>query len=231
MDGNGRWAAERKLPRIAGHRAGVDAVRTVVEECARLSIPYLTLFAFSTENWKRPEEEVGGLMLLLDQYLKRELATLMKNNVRLNAIGKISDLPSRVQDTLGSVLDESARNTGLTLTLALSYSGRDDILEAVRRVAVAVGRGGIVPEALGAEEFSAYLSTDGLPDPDLLIRTSGELRISNFLLWQIAYTEFFVTEKLWPDFSVEDLKEALEAYRIRERRYGMTSEQIRKESG
>ncbi len=231
MDGNGRWAAERKLPRIAGHRAGVDAVRTVVEECARLSIPYLTLFAFSTENWKRPEEEVGGLMLLLDQYLKRELATLMKNDVRLNAIGKISDLPSRVQDTLGSVLEESARNTGLTLTLALSYSGRDDILEAVRRVALAAGRGEIAPESLGAEEFSAYLSTDGLPDPDLLIRTSGELRISNFLLWQIAYTEFFVTEKLWPDFSVEDLKEALEAYRTRERRYGMTSEQIRKESG
>jgi len=229
MDGNGRWAADRKLPRIAGHRAGVDAVRRVVEECARLEIPYLTLFAFSTENWNRPQDEVSGLMILLDQYLKRELRTLMKNNVRLSTIGHIEDLPDGVQGTLREVLKESASNNGLTLTLALSYSGRDDILEAVRRVSAAVQRGDLSPGAIGADTFSSYLYTDGMPDPDLLIRTSGEQRISNFLLWQIAYTEFYVTDKLWPDFSREDFLEALETFRSRERRFGLTSDQIRGE--
>ncbi len=226
MDGNGRWAADRSLPRIAGHRAGVDAVRKVVEDCARLRIPYLTLFAFSTENWNRPQDEVGGLMVLLDHYLKKEIRTIMKNEVRLNTIGHIENLPDNVQQTLHEVMEKSASNKGLTLTLALSYSGRDDILEAARRVAAAVERGDITSRNIGSDIFSSFLSTDDMPDPDLLIRTSGEQRISNFLLWQIAYTEFFVTETLWPDFTSADLNEALEAFRSRERRYGMTSEQV-----
>jgi len=229
MDGNGRWAADRKLPRIAGHRAGVDAVRRVVEDCARLKIPYLTLFAFSTENWSRPRDEVGALMILLDQYLKKELRTLMKNNVRLKTIGRTEDLPDNVQQTLREVVEGSASNDGLTLNLALSYSGRDDILEAVRKIAAAVERGDLTPDTIGSETFTSFLYTDGIPDPDLLIRTSGEQRISNFLLWQIAYTEFYVTDKLWPDFTSVDLKEALETFRLRERRFGMTSEQIRGE--
>ena len=227
MDGNGRWAAERSLPRIAGHQAGVNAVRTTVEDCARLNIPYLTLFAFSTENWKRPQDEVGGLMVLLDQYLKKELKTLMKNNVRLNTIGRIEDLPDNVQETLNGVLAESSDNNGLTLTIALSYSGRGDILEAVRQVVEAVKKGDLSPDAIGSELFSSFLYTKDLPDPDLLIRTSGEQRISNFLLWQLAYTEFYVTDKLWPEFSSEDLKHAIETFRSRERRFGMTSEQLR----
>ena len=225
MDGNGRWAAERSLPRIAGHRAGVNAVRTTVEDCARLKIPYLTLFAFSTENWKRPQDEVGGLMVLLDQYLKKELKTLMKNKVRLNTIGRIEDLPANVQETLNYVLEESSPNKGLTLTIALSYSGRGDILEAARQIARSVINGDLSPDAIGSELFSSFLYTKDLPDPDLLIRTSGEQRISNFLLWQLAYTEFYVTDKLWPEFSSEDLKHAIETFRSRERRFGMTSEQ------
>ncbi len=226
MDGNGRWAAQRGLPRIAGHRAGVDAVRSVVEECARLQIPYLTLFAFSTENWRRPKEEVGALMVLLDQFLKRELSTLMKNNVRLNTIGQPGDLPENVQRTLEDVTGKSSSNTGLTLTLALSYSGRDDIIQAVYRIAEDVSDGTLEPGSMDADTFSSYLSTSDIPDPDLLIRTSGEMRISNFLLWQIAYSEFYVTEKLWPDFTDADLWEAIEVFQKRERRFGMTSEQV-----
>lgn len=229
MDGNGRWAADRNLPRIAGHRAGVDAVRRVVEDCTRFKIPYLTLFAFSTENWNRPQSEVGGLMVLLDQYLKKELRTLMKNNVRLSTIGQIDDLPANVRQTLRDVVEQSAVNDGLTLTLALSYSGRDDILEAVRKVAAAVQRGDLNPDAIEPDTFSSFLHTDGMPDPDLLIRTSGEQRISNFLLWQIAYTEFYVTDKLWPDFESVDLLDAIKVFNSRERRFGKTSEQIRGE--
>ena len=234
MDGNGRWAAQRGLPRIAGHRAGVDTVRSVVEECARLKIPYLTLFAFSTENWRRPEDEVGALMILLDQYLKRELKTLMKNNVRLNTIGRLADLPDNVRGTLDDVTSRSAENSGLTLTLALSYSGRDDIVHAVRQIAQDVSEGRVTPESIDPELFSSSLDTAQgnvvMPDPDLLIRTSGEMRISNFLLWQIAYSEFYVTEKLWPDFRETDLNDAIESYKMRERRFGMTSEQVAPES-
>ncbi|MDT8396590.1 MAG: isoprenyl transferase [bacterium] len=230
MDGNGRWAAQRGLPRIAGHRAGVSTVRRVVEECARLRIPYLTLFAFSTENWRRPEEEVGALMVLLDQYLKRELANLMKNNVRLNTIGRLNDLPENVRRTLEDVTARSSANTGLTLTLALSYSGRDDIVQAVRRIAMDVSDGTLEPGAIDHDGFSSRLDTHDMPDPDLLIRTSGEMRISNFLLWEIAYTEFYVTQKLWPDFGDEDLHEALDEYKRRERRFGMTSDQVGPES-
>jgi undecaprenyl diphosphate synthase len=227
MDGNGRWAADRNLPRIAGHRAGVSAVRRTVEDCARLQIPYLTLFAFSTENWSRPQDEVGGLMILLDQYLKKELRTLMDNQVRLNTIGQIQDLPANVQKTLREVVEESSVNDGLTLTLALSYSGREDILTAVRRLAELVMKGELSPADIDVETFSSCLFTGDMPDPDLLIRTSGEQRISNFLLWQIAYTEFFVSEKLWPDFKSEDLMEAIEVFRSRERRFGRTSDQLR----
>ncbi len=234
MDGNGRWAAQRGLPRIAGHRAGVDTVRSVVEECARLKIPYLTLFAFSTENWRRPEDEVGALMILLDQYLKRELKTLMKNNVRLNTIGRLADLPDNVRGTLDDVTSRSAENSGLTLTLALSYSGRDDIVHAVRQIAQDVSEGRVTPESIDPELFSSSLDTAQgnvvMPDPDLLIRTSGGMRISNFLLWQIAYSEFYVTERLWPDFRETDLNEAIESYKMRERRFGMTSEQVAPES-
>ncbi|MDF1535940.1 MAG: isoprenyl transferase [bacterium] len=230
MDGNGRWAAQRGLPRIAGHRAGVSTVRRVVEECARLRIPYLTLFAFSTENWRRPEEEVGALMVLLEQYLKRELANLMKNNVRLNTIGRLNDLPENVRRTLEDVTARSSANTGLTLTLALSYSGRDDIVQAVRRIAMDVSDGTLDPGAIDHDGFSSRLDTHDMPDPDLLIRTSGEMRISNFLLWEIAYTEFYVTQKLWPDFGDEDLHEALDEYKRRERRFGMTSDQVGPES-
>ena len=229
MDGNGRWAADRNLPRIAGHRAGVDAVRRVVEDCARFKIPFLTLFAFSTENWNRPQSEVSGLMVLLDQFLKKELRTIMKNNVRLSTIGQIDDLPNNVQQTLREVVEQSSVNDGLTLTLALSYSGRDDILEAVRKITAAVQRGDLNPDAIEPDTFSSFLHTDGMPDPDLLIRTSGEQRISNFLLWQIAYTEFYVSDKLWPDFESVDLLEAIETFNSRERRFGKTSEQIRGE--
>jgi undecaprenyl diphosphate synthase len=234
MDGNGRWAAQRGLPRIAGHRAGVDTVRSITEECARLEIPFLTLFAFSTENWRRPEDEVGALMVLLDQYLKKELKTLMKNNVRLNTIGRLADLPENVQRTLQDVISRSAENTGLTLTLALSYSGRDDIVHAARRIAREVADGKLEPGSISSETLSSNMDTGHgdtpVPDPDLLIRTSGEMRISNFLLWQLAYSEFYVTEKLWPDFRETDLHEALGVYRQRERRFGMTSEQVAPEN-
>ncbi len=227
MDGNGRWAEARGLPRIAGHRAGVRAVRAVVEQCARAKVQYLTLFAFSLENWRRPEDEVGALMTLLDRYLKRELSTLMKNNVRLLAIGRTDDLPDTVRRTLDSVVESSSENTGMKLILALSYSGRQDILDAVQNYVDESLRRGRAPDVLDEGKFSSYMATAGIPDPDLLIRTSGEMRISNFLLWQMAYAELFVTEKLWPDFNEQDLTAALEDFRTRERRFGMTSIQVK----
>jgi undecaprenyl diphosphate synthase len=227
MDGNGRWAEARGLPRIAGHRAGVRAVRAVVEQCARAKVQYLTLFAFSLENWRRPEDEVGALMTLLDRYLKRELSTLMKNNVRLLAIGRTDDLPDSVRKTLNSVVESSSENTGMKLILALSYSGRQDILDAVQNYVGESLRRGSAPDVLDEGKFSSYLATAGIPDPDLLIRTSGEMRISNFLLWQMAYAELFVTEKLWPDFNEQDLIAVLEEFRTRERRFGMTSIQVK----
>ena len=227
MDGNGRWAEARGLPRIAGHRAGVQAVRAVVEECARQGVKFLTLFAFSRENWRRPREEVGGLMTLLDQFLKRELNTLMKNNIRLKTIGRTGDIPENVKHTLDRVLTESAGNDGTTLILALSYSGRQDILEAARRFAREVQNSGGGIDDLDEDSFGAFMATSGIPDPDLLIRTSGEKRISNFMLWQIAYTEMYITDKLWPDFSREDLMAAIEEFSRRERRFGMTSGQVK----
>jgi len=227
MDGNGRWAEARGLPRIAGHRAGVRAVRAVVEECARAQVQYLTLFAFSLENWRRPEDEVGALMALLDHYLMKELGTLMENNIRMFTIGRTEDLPDHVRKTLDSVVERSSKNTGMNLVLALSYSGRQDILDAVKSYVQEAVRAGKDPDTLDEEGFSSHLATAGIPDPDLLIRTSGEMRISNFLLWQMAYTELFVTDKLWPDFNEKDLSAALDEFRTRERRFGMTSIQIK----
>lgn len=229
MDGNGRWADNRGKPRIAGHRAGVKAVGSVVEHCARVGIEYLTLFAFSTENWRRPGDEVSALMGLLDHYLKRELSTLMENRVRLRTIGRVDDLPAQVRKTLQEAVLESAGNSGLNLVLALSYSGRSDILDAVRSCMEAAADGKLQPEDITEESFSSMLDTEDIPDPDLLIRTSGEVRLSNFLLWQAAYTEFYVTRKLWPDFSEEDLDAAIEEFGRRERRFGMTSEQVKAE--
>ena len=202
-------------------------MREVVEECARLGVGYLTLFAFSRENWRRPQDEVGALMSLLEQYLKKELGTLMKNDVRLLTIGNLQDIPGQVRKTLEEVVEVSAANGGLTLILALSYGSRQEIVDAARKLAgdVAGGRCGI--DDITEESLGANLSTGDLPDPDLLIRTSGEMRVSNFLLWQIAYSELYVTEKLWPDFTADDLRKAIEDYTGRERRFGMTSEQVR----
>ncbi len=227
MDGNGRWARERGLPRIAGHRAGVAAVRSIVEESAQCGIGYLTLFAFSRENWQRPGNEVTALMELLDLYLKKELAMLRKNNVRLRTIGHSDDLPPAVLKTLRSVEMDTLSNDGLTLVLALSYSGKQDIVDAVRQISEKVASGKIALEDVGEITVDEHLATKGIPDPDLLIRTSGEMRVSNFLLWQTAYTEFYVTDKFWPDFSADDLREAIEEFRKRERRYGLTSDQMK----
>ncbi len=227
MDGNGRWARERGLPRIAGHRAGVAAVRSVVEECARHGIGYLTLFAFSRENWQRPGDEVTALMELLDIFLKKELATLKKNNVRLKTIGHSDDLPPAVLKTLKSVETETRSHDGLTLVLALSYSGKQDIVDAVRKICEKISSGELALEDVSEITVEEHLATKGIPEPDLLIRTSGEMRVSNFLLWQTAYTEFYVTDKFWPDFSADDLKEAIDEFRKRERRYGLTSDQMK----
>lgn len=226
MDGNGRWATARNLPRIAGHREGIESVRDIVKASAELGIGYLTLYAFSTENWKRPEAEVSALMRLLEYYLRAELDELDRNNVRINAIGKLVALPKRVQRILTHAIERTADNTGLVLTLALSYSGRWDIVRAVQMIALDVRRGKLSPEDISDELFGSYLSTAGMPEPDLLIRTSGELRVSNFLLWEIAYAELYSTATLWPDFRRQEYYHALANYARRERRFGMTSEQV-----
>ncbi len=216
MDGNGRWAAERRLPRVEGHRSGVEAVRETVETAAAMGLSVLTLYAFSVENWKRPEAEVGALMLLLKRYLRSELRTLLKNNIRFRVVGRPGGLPRDVQDELQTAVDGTARNTGMIFNLALNYGGRTEIVDAARRAI----REGLAPESLDEERFASLLYTAGQPDPDLLIRTSGELRISNFLLWQIAYAEIYVTDTLWPDFRRRHLLEAVLAFQGRERRYG-----------
>jgi undecaprenyl diphosphate synthase len=216
MDGNGRWAAERHLPRVEGHRAGVEAVRDVVETAARLGIGVLTLYAFSVENWKRPAAEVGTLMLLLKRYLRSELKTLLRNNIRFQVIGRMEELAPDVQDELHLAIDRTAKNPGMLFNIALNYGGRAEIVDAARRAMQA----GIRPEDLDEPRFASFLYTAGQPDPDLLIRTSGEMRVSNYLLWQIAYAEIYVTETLWPDFRRRHLLEAVLAYQKRERRYG-----------
>jgi len=226
MDGNGRWAKKRGATRIFGHRSATKSVREVTEECAELGIEFLTLYAFSTENWGRPKVEVDALMELLVSSLRKELNTLMKNNVKLNAIGDISGLPKKCRNELKDTIKETTENNGLTLTLALNYSGRWDILNAAREYAEAVKEGKEKTENITEDIFSEYMVTNGMPDPELLIRTSGELRISNFLLWQLAYTELYFTDVLWPDFRKNHLKEALESYQKRERRFGKISEQV-----
>lgn len=216
MDGNGRWAAQRHLPRVEGHRAGIDAVRETVETAARLGIGVLTLFAFSKENWKRPVTEVSTLMLLLKRYLRSELKTLLRNDIRFRVIGRMEDLAADIQDELRHAIDRTASNRGMLFNIALNYGGRAEIVDAARQAIAA----GIRPEDLDEERFAGFLYTAGQPDPDLLIRTSGEMRVSNYLLWQIAYAEIYVTETLWPDFRRRHLLEAVLAYQKRERRYG-----------
>ena len=228
MDGNGRWAKRRGLPRVAGHREGVKSVRDVVEACAQLGVKYLTLFAFSTENWRRPKEEIDTLMKLLIKTLRSETEKLHKNDIKLMAIGDIDSLPKEVRQELKEAMEKTKNNKRMVLNLALSYSGRWEIIEAVKEIARDVKKGKVKIEEIDDKLFSNYLKTAGIPDPDLLIRTSGELRISNFLLWQIAYTELYITDCLWPDFRRKHLYEAIRDYQRRERRFGMTSEQIKK---
>ena len=218
MDGNGRWAKRRRLPRIAGHRAGIRAVRQAVEACARLGVPYLTLYAFSVENWKRPHSEVRLLMALLREYLKKEIGELNKHNIRLAVIGRIGELPKPVQTDLRVALEKTQQNTGMRLTLALNYGARTELIDAVRALAEKLKRDGAMP--IDEATFSQFLYTHDVPDPDLLIRTSGELRLSNFLLWQVAYSEIWVTDTLWPDFTQKDLFRAIIDFQKRERRYG-----------
>jgi len=227
MDGNGRWAKKRGNSRIFGHRNGVTAVRETVEAAAELGIQYLTLYAFSTENWERPKREVDALMSLLISTLHEETPTLLKNNISLATIGDISRLSAKVTNQLMATIEKTSGNTGLKLILALNYSGRWDIVNAVNRISADVAAGKL-DNAVTSDIFSGYLSTRNIPDPELLIRTSGEFRISNFLLWQIAYTELYFTPKLWPDFRREDLYEAIVDFQRRERRFGRTSEQLSK---
>ena len=216
MDGNGRWAAQRHLPRVEGHRAGIDAVRDTVETAARIGIRVLTLYAFSVENWKRPRAEVTTLMLLLKPYLRSELNTLLRNDIRFNVIGRMHELGSDVQDELQLAMTRTRENGGMLFNLALNYGGRAEIVDAARRAIAS----GVAPGELDESRFASFLYTAGQPDPDLLIRTSGEMRVSNYLLWQIAYAEIYVTDTLWPDFRRHHLFEAVLAYQKRERRYG-----------
>jgi len=226
MDGNGRWAVERSLSRTAGHREGIESVRDIVKASSQLGVKYLTLYAFSLENWKRPLTEVSVLMKLLEHFLKQELEELNRNNVRMLSIGKLSSLPKSVQKLLHHSYETTKNNTGLTLTLALSYSGRWDIMRSVQMISLDVRRGKISPEDITEELFSSYLQTNNIPDPDLLIRTSGEMRLSNFLLWELAYSEIYITDKYWPEFRRNEFYEAVFDYMKRERRFGKTSAQL-----
>jgi undecaprenyl diphosphate synthase len=220
MDGNGRWAEKRHLPRILGHRRGVETVRKIVTAVRKEEIPFLTLYAFSSENWQRPDEEVGALMGLLGHYLASELKTMRQQDIRLQVIGDTSRLPANVRTILAEAVEETAENRTMTLVLALSYGGRAELVSAARRLAARVLAGEIVPEEIDDAQFVDCLETCGIPDPDLLIRTSGEMRISNFLLWQISYAELVITPTLWPDFRRPQFNEALEEYARRHRRFG-----------
>ena len=228
MDGNGRWAKEQGKMRVFGHQHGVDAVRNVTEACAELGVEYLTLYAFSTENWNRSSFEVDALMTLLTQALKTEVKTLNDNNIRLDAVGDLTRLPKSQYNALMSAIDNTKDNTRMTLTLCLSYSGRWELTETVKKIAGKVKNGELNPEDINEKMVCDNLATSYMPDPELLIRTSGEIRISNFLLWQLAYSELYFTKKYWPDFSKEDLYEAIIDYQSRERRFGKTSEQLKK---
>jgi undecaprenyl diphosphate synthase len=220
MDGNGRWAKKRLLNRINGHEKGSDTVRTVVRTCRQIGISYLTLYAFSTENWQRPKTEVEALMALLKNFLHSEQKEMVENDIRLRVIGQVDRLPEKVREALHQTMSATKDNTAMTLILALSYGGRAEIIRMVQEVAKLIKQGEIDPNAVTAELIADHLYTRNIPDPDLLIRTSGEMRISNFLLWQIAYTEIFVTPTLWPDFSRDELLEILKDYQSRERRFG-----------
>jgi undecaprenyl diphosphate synthase len=226
MDGNGRWAKQRGGLRVFGHQSAITAVRDTVEEAAELGVKYLTLYAFSTENWNRPALEVTALMQLLVHTIRNETPTLLKNSVRLQAIGDLATLPKSCQRELAESMELTKAGTRMTLVLALSYSGRWDLTQATRRLAADVAAGRLQPEAVTEATVTGYLATAGMPDPELLIRTSGEQRISNFLLWQLAYTELYITPELWPDFRRSHLRDALVAYQRRERRFGKTSEQL-----
>ncbi|MBQ6770617.1 MAG: isoprenyl transferase [Bacteroidales bacterium] len=228
MDGNGRWAKERGKQRLFGHQSAIQSVREVSEASAEIGVEYLTLYAFSTENWNRPLAEVSGLMSLLAQTIKNEVSTMNKNSIKLNAIGDLKSLPKANYDQLMRAIEDTSHNTRMTLTLALSYSGRWDLTQASRRMAKDVAEGRLSPEEINDSTISGYLSTAGIPDPELLVRTSGEERISNFLLWQLAYSELYFTPKYWPDFRKADLYEAILNYQHRERRFGKTSEQVAK---
>lgn len=219
-DGNGRWARRLGLPRIAGHRAGIESVRDIVRACGELGIEYLTIYAFSVENWQRPKREVSALLRLLSEQIRTELDELQKNQVQLRAIGRIDDLPEPVRRELLRAIDETSGNSGLRLCLALSYGGRTEIIDGVRAMARKLEAGELAPDALNERIFRDHLYDPGLPDPDLLIRTSGELRISNFLLWQLAYTEIWVTDVMWPEFRRQHLFQAVRDFGRRERRYG-----------
>jgi undecaprenyl diphosphate synthase len=227
MDGNGRWAKKRSLNRIKGHKEGAESVRDIVRACREIGIEVLTLYAFSTENWQRPKQEISALMKLLKDFLRSELSEMMENDIRLNAIGQIGRFPEDVLKVLQEVMGTTRENSGMLLNLALSYGGRDEIVTAAGRIAEEVGAGHLESKEITEEVFSNYLYTQGMPDPDLLIRTSGEMRISNFLLWQIAYAEIYVTKTLWPDFRREELFQILHDYEKRERRFGTTGEQFK----
>jgi undecaprenyl diphosphate synthase len=220
MDGNGRWARERGKPRILGHRAGIESVRDVVRACSQIGIGYLTLYTFSRENWRRPRREVRALMGMLRDLLRREIEELDENDVCVRAIGRIEDLPQSVREEISRAHERTKDNEGLVLVLALSYGGRDEIVDATARAVGEAVSGRLLPEDINEEAFARFLYAPDIPDPDLLIRTSGELRVSNFLLWQIAYSEIWVTDVLWPDFTRQDLFDALRSYQTRERRFG-----------
>jgi len=226
MDGNGRWAKQRGLPRIAGHNEGVESVRDTVEACGQLGVKHLTLYAFSTENWKRPKEEVSLLMRLLMRALRDETDKLHQNNVSVHAIGEISALPQEVQDELFDAIEKTKQNTGLNLHLALSYSGRWDITNAVKKIVADAKEDKLSPEQVDDRLVSGYLSMSNVPDPDLMVRTSGEFRISNFLLWQLAYAEIYISNCYWPEFRRKELYRAIREFQRRERRFGMVSEQL-----
>ncbi len=228
MDGNGRWAQKHTLGRIVGHRKGAEAVRTTVKLCREIGIKYLTLYAFSVENWIRPAQEVEALMGLLENYLRAELKEMLDNDIRLITIGNTEALTGRIKQSLEDVIKKTSQNQGMVLNLALSYGGRDEIVAAVNNVIRDLRLGKLKEDVVTKELFASYLYTTHLPDPDLLIRTSGEYRLSNFLLWQTAYTEFYFSDVLWPDFGGDDLLEAIASYQKRERRYGLTSDQLQK---
>jgi len=226
MDGNGRWAKKKGAARIFGHQNAIKAVRETTEICAELGVKYLSLYAFSTENWGRPKEEIDGLMSLLVDTINKELPTLLKNNIRLISIGDLGALPQSAHKNMLEAIHQTKNNTGLNVVLALNYSGRWEITEATKAICRECADGKLSPDSITPHLFEQFLNTKGIPDPELLIRTSGELRISNFMLWQLAYTELFITEVLWPDFRKEDMLTAIKAYQQRERRFGKISEEL-----